>query len=288
MAFAFGCLGLFFGGRALGASATAILVVFVLVAFVTVVIVGLSWLRRHGVSFRSFERRPHEYRAERWERGRRIYPPESPPSPRPVTPEPIPVVPEAPVRPARPSPAAPDRDELIGHIRALDWFQFENAVGVLFGHIGYRVRRKGGANPDGGIDLELFRGNERIGVQCKHWKRGEVGVKEVREFAGALLDAGIQAGILVGTGGFTAPARDFASRNRIELCGESDLAQKIIQASGWSDPLFRSAFVSPRKDCPKCGSPLVERVARRGSGTGRPFYGCSRFPTCRFTMPGSA
>ncbi|MFZ9704105.1 MAG: topoisomerase DNA-binding C4 zinc finger domain-containing protein, partial [Bacilli bacterium] len=32
------------------------------------------------------------------------------------------------------------------------------------------------------------------------------------------------------------------------------------------------------KDCPKCGKPLIKRFAKRG---GRPFVGCSGFPTCR-------
>jgi hypothetical protein len=33
--------------------------------------------------------------------------------------------------------------------------------------------------------------------------------------------------------------------------------------------------------CPKCGAPLVERVARKGPNAGRKFLGCSRYPACR-------
>jgi ssDNA-binding Zn-finger/Zn-ribbon topoisomerase 1 len=32
------------------------------------------------------------------------------------------------------------------------------------------------------------------------------------------------------------------------------------------------------KDCPLCGKPLIKRFAKRG---GRPFVGCSGFPSCR-------
>jgi len=181
---------------------------------------------------------------------------------------------------------APDVDEIVAHLRALDWFQFESAMGVLFGHVGHRVRRTGGANPDGGIDLELTRGAERIAVQCKHWQAGEVGVKVVREFMGAMVAAGITQGILIGSAGFTGPARELAAQQRIELLDERDVARRIQSAGGWWDPLFRSAFVSPPKLCPKCGSPLVERVAKRGPGIGRAFYGCSRYPRCTQTMPG--
>ncbi len=35
--------------------------------------------------------------------------------------------------------------------------------------------------------------------------------------------------------------------------------------------------------CPKCGSNLVERVARKGPNAGSRFLGCSSYPRCKFT-----
>lgn len=35
--------------------------------------------------------------------------------------------------------------------------------------------------------------------------------------------------------------------------------------------------------CPKCGSELVERVAKTGVNAGKSFLGCSSFPKCRYT-----
>jgi restriction system protein len=35
--------------------------------------------------------------------------------------------------------------------------------------------------------------------------------------------------------------------------------------------------------CPKCGSNLVVRTAKSGANVGSQFYGCSRFPACRYT-----
>jgi restriction system protein len=35
--------------------------------------------------------------------------------------------------------------------------------------------------------------------------------------------------------------------------------------------------------CPKCASPLVERVAKTGANAGKAFVGCSSFPKCRYT-----
>jgi len=34
--------------------------------------------------------------------------------------------------------------------------------------------------------------------------------------------------------------------------------------------------------CPKCGSPLVRRMAKRGNQAGSEFLGCSSFPNCRY------
>jgi ribosomal protein L37AE/L43A len=35
--------------------------------------------------------------------------------------------------------------------------------------------------------------------------------------------------------------------------------------------------------CPKCGSNLVERTAKKGSKVGSKFLGCENYPKCRFT-----
>ncbi len=37
------------------------------------------------------------------------------------------------------------------------------------------------------------------------------------------------------------------------------------------------------KYCPKCASPLVTRVAKRGEKAGEPFLACSAFPKCKYT-----
>lgn len=37
--------------------------------------------------------------------------------------------------------------------------------------------------------------------------------------------------------------------------------------------------------CPQCGSKLIQRVAKKGRGEGKAFWGCSSYPKCRFTRP---
>ena len=34
--------------------------------------------------------------------------------------------------------------------------------------------------------------------------------------------------------------------------------------------------------CPKCGSPLVARIAKKGKFQGQKFWGCSQFPNCKY------
>ena len=36
------------------------------------------------------------------------------------------------------------------------------------------------------------------------------------------------------------------------------------------------------KICPRCGGKLVLRIAKKGENTGKQFYGCERFPKCRY------
>lgn len=47
------------------------------------------------------------------------------------------------------------------------------------------------------------------------------------------------------------------------------------------DLLLQSKSVY-EKICPRCGSRLVIRTARRGRNIGNKFWGCSSYPKCRY------
>jgi len=66
--------------------------------------------------------------------------------------------------------------ELIERLCSIDWFQFEKVVEAVYQKHGYHVTRRGGANPDGGIDLIIEREGLRTAIQCKHWKAWRVSV----------------------------------------------------------------------------------------------------------------
>ena len=132
--------------------------------------------------------------------------------------------------------------------------------------------------PDGGVDLRLRKNGQVVFVQCKHWKARSVGVKVVRELFGVMAAKNVKQGIAVTYGEFTSEARDFAKANAIALINGPKLTQMIasVQQSG-----NVQAQPEVARACPKCGSEMVLRVAKKGPHSGEKFWGCSKFPDCR-------
>ena len=175
-------------------------------------------------------------------------------------------------------------EQVINQLRSIDWFQFEQLVALVYGKQGYAVSRRGGANPDGGIDLVIEKNGTRTAVQCKHWKTWNVGVKAMREFLGALTDAGIQRGTFITLGGCTGDAKRLADKHGIEVVNEIGLARMLEATDAKLDPAAMEILRDTRKWCPKCERQMVLRTASKGPGAGEQFWGCSGYPRCRFTM----
>lgn len=176
-------------------------------------------------------------------------------------------------------------DQFVERLRAIDWFQFEQLVALVYRKQGYVVSRRGGANPDGGIDLVIEKSGTRSAVQCKHWKTWNVGVKAMREFLGALTDAGIGQGLFITLGGYTGEARQLADKHGIEVVNETGLTRMLEATDARSDPAALEILQDSRKLCPKCERHMVLRRASKGRGAGKQFWGCSGYPRCSFTMP---
>ena len=167
----------------------------------------------------------------------------------------------------------------------MDWFQFEKLVGHIYEKQGYTVTRRGGANPDGGIDLIVEKDGQRAAIQCKQWRTWNVGVKAIREFLGALTDAGIQKGIFITVRGYTGEARQLAEKHDIEILNETGLTRMLDATDTRFDPHVLELLRDTRKFCPKCERELVIRVAKRGPKPGNQFWGCSGFSQgCHFKM----
>jgi hypothetical protein len=178
---------------------------------------------------------------------------------------------------------APPRPELTitEKLRKLDWFQFEKLTELIYRHRGYSVKRLGGANPDGGVDLIIESPAEKVVVQCKHWRKWTVGVRHIREFIGTLTDSGISKGIFITLVGYSGEARQLAEKHGIQILNESDVT-KMLEVSGlmYSQEVS-GLFSDDRKFCPKCESEMVLRTSRL---KGNQFWGCSNYPRCRFIL----
>lgn len=170
-----------------------------------------------------------------------------------------------------------DRQTGRGSIRALSWRQFELLCGELYRRQGFSVVENGLGGADGGVDLILGRRGETWLVQCKHWSRSAVGVREIRELYGVLAAEGADCGVLVTSGGFTADALDFAAGKPLELIDGRELAERVREVR-------RPAGAAPA--CPQCGGRMVSRVAKQGGRAGQRFWGCARYPACRGRVDG--
>lgn len=171
------------------------------------------------------------------------------------------------------------------------WRQFELLVGEAFRRQGYAVEETGLGGADGGIDLVLRRDGRRTLVQCKQWRRQQIGVSVVREMAGLLAHHQAHAVKIVCIGSFTKDAERFTHGKPIELMGGAQLLEMIRAVQRDSAPLPDSrAHIEPvlvpsepallsaaPATCPRCGSYLVQRTNQR---TGENFLGCSQFPKC--------
>jgi YVTN family beta-propeller protein len=188
-------------------------------------------------------------------------------------------------------------------LRQLDWRQFEELVASAYRLQGFTVLPTS-PGADGGIDLILIRGNERIFVQCKHWKAWQVGAPIIRELFGLVAAHQATRGIVVTSGTFSREAQEFARHTGTELLdGPAVLA--LVASGNAHRPVstgqpFPGAVPPPptmsvppasqmtgtpgSPACPVCLSAMVLQKARRGARAGSLFWGCSRYPGCRGTL----
>lgn len=176
----------------------------------------------------------------------------------------------------------------ITSLRALSWREFEQLVGEAFRRQGYDVEETGGGGADGGVDLVLRGHGETILVQCKQWRERQVGVDKVRELFGVLTAEGANRGILVSSGNYTRDAQSFKVGKPLTLIDGPALAQ-LVRGVQPTVPTAASAprvpHVQDSAACPRCGSQMLLRTAKRGANVGSSFYGCTRYPACKGIRP---
>jgi restriction system protein len=134
------------------------------------------------------------------------------------------------------------------------------------------------------FDLLIEMDGSRAAAQCKQWRTWNFGIKPVREFLGALTDTGIDRGIFITLAGYTGDAKLLAAKHGIEIVNETGLARMLELTDARFHPVALEILRDQRKFCPKCENEMVLRTAKKGSGAGEQFWGCSACPGCRFRM----
>ncbi|MDP9066580.1 MAG: restriction endonuclease [Pseudomonadota bacterium] len=173
-------------------------------------------------------------------------------------------------------------------VASLTWQEFESLVAEAFRQRGFTVTEKGGAAPDGGVDLILARGTERFLVQCKQWRAQQVPVTIVRELYGVMAAQQAAGGYVVTSGRFTQDAIAFAHGRNIELIDGKTLPALLRESK---NPVAASTMTphtntnhASAPPCPRCNEPMVPRIAKRGANLGSEFWGCCRYPKCKATI----
>src|SRR5580704_10603024 len=87
------------------------------------------------------------------------------------------------------------RKTLGDQVSGLDWGSFEQLVFSLYGTLGYSAKRSAGPHADDSVDIVLTKNKTKTFAQCKHWKKGEVDEKELKEFVDTLAREKVENGI---------------------------------------------------------------------------------------------
>src|SRR3989454_8341534 len=136
----------------------------------------------------------------------------------------------------------------VESVRRLSWQEFERLLGEVYRRQGYEVRQRGGPVSDGGADLELHKGDEKLLVQAKHWKTWVVRLPQVRELWGAVADEHADGAIFVTSGSFTEDARRWTAGKNLTVVDGHELAKTIASIQGES----ARPFVASRAETRVC------------------------------------
>lgn len=137
--------------------------------------------------------------------------------------------------------------EWTSDLRRLNAEEFEWFVGEVFRREGWTVEETGRQDaPDGNVDLRLTKDGVRGIAQCKRWEARQVGVAQIRQFAGTLHGQRLSGTVafFVTLSDFTQQAREEAKRAGITLVDRVNLLERVER-------------VRRKEPCPKCTASMI-------------------------------
>jgi restriction system protein len=167
---------------------------------------------------------------------------------------------------------------------AIEWRRFEAVCEALFAQAGFETRTQS-HGADGGVDIWLHSANAQgpvAVVQCKHWQRKPVGVKEIRAFFGVMASHQLKRGTYATTSTYTAEAKQFAKANGVNaMDGPALLALIAKRTPEQQQTLLAVAHEGEywRPTCTHCG---IKLVVCKSARSGTALWGCSNYPRCRY------
>lgn len=119
------------------------------------------------------------------------------------------------------------RQSGIAEIDQMTGRQFEEYVGTLFQHQGYKVSYTP-TSGDFGADLILNKGQETIAVQAKRYKKA-VGVKAVQEVIPSINMYNAEVAWVITNSTYTKQASTLAKKNNVRMIDRDELIQMILE-----------------------------------------------------------
>jgi restriction system protein len=152
-------------------------------------------------------------------------------------------------------------------LHALSWIEFEDLVSDVFRRQGYSVLDTRN-DPQGGLALVLSRHGHRTLLLCKHWRSRSIDADVVRRLSAEMAALGVDTGMIVSSGDFTAEAARLVQGRSIWLLSGHALLhliheQQRAMARPW-DPLTHREAAPTRPmnyDDDDADEPLTARVA---------------------------
>ena len=211
-------------------------------------------------------------------------PMEEPPAPSP-SPPPDPARPAA--EAADPAPPEAPAQWSPALLRRIEWRRFEALCEAIFEQDGY-VTHSEPHGSDSGADIRLHSRLDleqpvRI-VQCRPWHAEAIAVAPVREFLGAMVDAGLASGAFMTAGSFTPEAEALARRHAITLIDGAALLTLILRRPEMLQRQLLAVATQgdyARPTCRRCGQKM-DRPATSHSEPG--LWVCAGQPECNATL----
>lgn len=126
-----------------------------------------------------------------------------------------------------------DLQSIISIVKKMDSRRFEEFCARLFELNGYTLLEITPASNDGGKDIVLMKGYNKIFVECKYYAEHEsIGRPIANKLCGVMTQAKIQKGIIITTANnFTKGCKEFCDQVGIETIAMDGIIKMIMKAN---------------------------------------------------------